>query len=70
MIRRLTELKKHKCVKTREYLDIREKYDKIFSGQEISNLPFEKNEFDTITCTFGLRNVENINKAIIFQGPL
>ena len=35
-----------------------------FYNLDITNLPFEKNEFDTITCTFGLRNVENINKAI------
>lgn len=35
-----------------------------FYNLDITNLPFEKNEFDTITCTFGLRNIEDINKAI------
>ena len=47
-----TELKKHKCVKTREYLDIREKDDKMFSGQEISNLPFEKKNNKVFTVTY------------------
>lgn len=47
-------------------LDIARKKCKYveFYNMDITNLPFEKCYFDTITCTFGLRNVENINKAI------
>lgn len=47
-------------------LDIARKKCKYveFYNLDISKLPFEKCSFDTITCTFGLRNVENIETVL------
>lgn len=35
-----------------------------FYRADATNLPFEKCEFSTITCTFGLRNIEDIDSAL------
>ena len=47
-------------------LDIaRKKYPNIkFIEGDCTNLPFENNSFDVITISFGLRNIENYNKAL------
>lgn len=41
------------------------KYPNIkFIEGDCTNLPFEDNSFDTVTISFGLRNIENYDKAL------
>ena len=43
----------------------KQKYKKIaFLESDVTNLPFKDNEFDYVTEGFGLRNIENRQKAI------
>lgn len=43
----------------------RKKYPNInFINGDCTNLPFEDNSFDAVTISFGLRNIENYNKAL------
>lgn len=36
----------------------------VFIQNDVTNLPFKENEFDYITMSFGLRNIENRSKAL------
>ncbi len=43
----------------------RKKHPKIqFVEGDCTNLPFENNSFDVVTISFGLRNIENYDKAL------
>ena len=46
------KLAKYKCVKTKEYVDIREKDDKMFSGQIVPNVPIVINNNKVFTVTY------------------
>lgn len=51
---------------SKNMLDIaKKKYPWVnFIEGDCTNLPFEDNSFDVITISFGLRNIENYNKAL------